>query len=357
MVTQGDFWRGRRVLVTGHTGFKGSWLTLWLHSIGAEVTGCALAPQTTPALWDQLALGTEVQSRIVDIRDLSVLTTTFREARPEVVFHLAAQSLVRASYDDPVGTYATNVLGTAHVLEAVRRTPEVCAVVNVTSDKCYENREWVWAYRENEPMGGRDPYSSSKGCAELVAAAYRDSFFGKGGHAARIGSARAGNVIGGGDWAADRLVPDFVRAVSRAESVMIRNPLATRPWQHVLEPLSGYLLLAERLASDGGQYAGGWNFGPADDDAVPVEKIINQLVSLWGKPAAWSRDPGEQPHEAHLLKLDSSKSRTLLRWRPRLSLQTALEWTVEWYKGAAGGMSPKDLTLQQIRNYEELGRP
>lgn len=356
-MTGRQFWSGKRVLVTGHTGFKGGWLTLWLHSMGAEVTGCALAPQTKPALWEQLALGTAVTSQIVDIRDRSALMVAIKEARPEVVFHLAAQSLVRTSYDDPVGTYATNVMGTAHVLEAVRQTPEVRAVVNVTSDKCYENHEWVWGYRENDPMGGRDPYSSSKGCAELVTAAYRDSFFGRFGHPARIGSARAGNVIGGGDWATNRLVPDFVRAVSRGQSVLIRNPLATRPWQHVLEPLSGYLLLAELLAGDGVKYASGWNFGPANDEAVPVEKIISELVSLWGKPASWSRDSGEQPHEAHSLKLDSSKSRTLLGWKPRLSLQTALEWTVEWYKGVDEGKLPKDLTLQQIQKYQEFGRP
>lgn len=356
MVSVANFWSSRRVLVTGHTGFKGSWLVLWLQAMGARVTGCALNPQTEPALWHQLELDTDIQSRIVDIRDLSALAKIVREINPEVVFHLAAQSLVRASYDDPVSTYATNVMGTVHLLEAVRRTPGVRAVINVTSDKCYENREWVWGYRESDPMGGRDPYSSSKGCAELVTAAYRQSFFGSSADGTHICSARAGNVIGGGDWAADRLVPDFVRSTLRGESVRIRNPQSTRPWQHVLEPLSGYLLLAERLAQEGASYEGGWNFGPADDDAVSVEKIASAMVSLWGKPASWFKDAGEQPHEANFLKLDSSKSRDLLKWSPRLDLQTALAWTVEWYKGTAEGASPKDLTLQQIRRYEELVR-
>lgn len=354
MVISRDFWAGKRVLVTGHTGFKGSWLTLWLNSLGAEVTGYALEPAAEPSLWRLLGLEGEIAGHRADVRNLPELTRIFGETHPDIVFHLAAQSLVRPSYEDPVGTYATNVMGTVHLLEAVRQTPGVRAVVNVTSDKCYENREWIWGYRENDPMGGRDPYSSSKGCAELVAAAYRSSFFERDADKIALASARAGNVIGGGDWAADRLVPDFVRATLGGSPVRIRNPGAIRPWQHVLEPLYGYLLLAERLWTDGPAHTGGWNFGPAEEDAAAVGAVISSLVSLWGAPAGWATDAGPHPHEARFLKLDSSKARSLLRWKPRLGLQTALAWTVEWYKNHAAQGDALALCLSQIKRYEEL---
>lgn len=356
MVIGRDFWIGKRVLVTGHTGFKGSWLVLWLRALGAKVSGYALEPPTDPSLWRQLGLHEEIVSHVADVRDFPALARACKEARPDIVFHLAAQSLVRPSYEDPVGTYATNVMGTVHLLEAVRQTPSVRAVVNVTSDKCYENREWARGYREDDPMGGRDPYSSSKGCAELITAAYRSSFFDRTSNGAVIATARAGNVIGGGDWAMDRLVPDFVRATRQGAPVRIRNPQATRPWQHVLEPLYGYLSLAERLWDKGHAYASGWNFGPADEGAVSVETVISTLVSLWGTPARWIGNPGTHLHEAHFLKLDSSKSRNLLHWKPRLDLPTALAWTVEWYKGMDRDAGARTLCLNQIESYEELAR-
>jgi len=355
-VIRRDFWAGKRALVTGHTGFKGGWLSLWLSSLGAKVTGYALEPSTDPSLWPLLGLEGEVASHTADVRDYPALARIFKEMRPEIVFHLAAQSLVRSSYEDPVGTYATNVMGTVHVLEAVRQARSVRVAVNVTSDKCYENREWDRGYREDDSMGGRDPYSSSKGCAELVTAAYRRSFFDNYRDTASLASVRAGNVIGGGDWAADRLIPDFVRATLLGVPVEIRNPESIRPWQHVLEPLYGYLLLAERLWEDGTAHAGGWNFGPDDDDAVPVAKVASVLASLWGEPARWVAAPGSHPHEARFLKLDSTKARELLHWKPRLGLQTALAWTVEWYKGCAEGASAKALCLKQIERYEELAR-
>ena len=353
VVIRRDFWKGRSVLLTGHTGFKGSWLALWLASMGARVSGYALAPATQPSLWQSVEGRAPIASTIADIRDLSALHSAVDAARPEIVFHLAAQALVRPSYEDPVGTYATNVMGTVHLLEAVRQTRSVRAVVVVTSDKCYENREWVWGYRENEPMGGRDPYSNSKGCAELVTAAYRASFFHRSGDAA-IASARAGNVIGGGDWAPDRIVPDIVRAAVAGTPVRVRNPNAIRPWQHVLEPLFGYLLLAERLVQEPSVYSEGWNFGPAEDDAVNVGTIVSEMIALWGPPAAWVADPGPHAHEAHYLKLDSSKARTQLQWRPRLGLARALQWTVEWYKAHAGGQDATALARAQIERYMAL---
>ena len=346
-----EFWAGKRVLVTGHTGFKGSWLALWLASMGARVSGYALAPATDPALWPLLGLAGEMQDIAADVRDPAVMDGAFAQARPEIVFHLAAQSLVRLSYQDPVGTYATNVMGTVNLLDAARRCQETRAVVIVTSDKCYENRESDHAYRESDPMGGRDPYSSSKGCAELVTAAYRNSFFAKG---AAVASARAGNVIGGGDWAADRLVPDLVRSAQRNESTAIRHPKATRPWQHVLEPLSGYLMLAERLWQDSARFSGGWNFGPDEADAVPVESVANAVVAQWGAPARWNPVAGTHPHEAHLLRLDSTKARSLLGWKPRLGLGNALAWTVQWYKEQAARADARQLCLRQIEQYGQL---
>ncbi|MFN6935041.1 MAG: CDP-glucose 4,6-dehydratase, partial [Tsuneonella sp.] len=309
-----SFWRGKRVFLTGHTGFKGSWMSLWLQQMGARLTGFALPAPTDPALFAVARVADGMTSIIGDIRDADALKSALLAADPEIVIHMAAQPLVRASYQDPVGTYATNVMGTVHLLEAVRAAPSVRAVCVVTTDKCYENREWVWGYREDEPMGGYDPYSNSKGCAELVTSAYRRSFFADAGPA--IASGRAGNVIGGGDWAADRLVPDILRAIVAGEPVMIRNPLATRPWQHVLEPLSGYLVLCQALWTRGDAVAGGWNFGPRDDDARPVQWIVERMCALWGEGASWERDGTVQPHEANYLKLDISKAHSGLGWQP-----------------------------------------
>ena len=348
-VVKPQFWSGKRVFVTGHTGFKGAWLALWLASLGTRVAGYALQPPSSPSLWALVEAKAGIASTIADIRDLEALAKAIESFQPDIVFHLAAQSLVRPSYEDPVGTYATNVMGTVHVLEAVRKAGGVRALVNVTSDKCYENLETGQAYSESDPMGGRDPYSSSKGCAELVTAAYRASFPG----GAAIASARAGNVIGGGDWAQDRIVPDIVRAAVAGKAVQVRNPRAVRPWQHVLEPVAGYLELAERLHDAPATFSGGWNFGPDEKDAVPVEKVVSTFTRLWGPPASWAADQGEHPHEAHFLKLDSSKARSRLGWKPRLGLQLALEWTVGWYKTQAQGADARQLTLAQIERYME----
>ena len=353
VVTSKDFWNGKRVFVTGHTGFKGAWLVLWLEALGARVSGYALVPPTQPSLWALIEGSVAVRSRIADVRDLPTLGRAMQEFQPDIVFHLAAQSLVRASYADPVGTYATNVMGTVHVLEATRQVPSVRAIVNVTSDKCYQNLETGQAYREGDPMGGHDPYSSSKGCAELVTTAYRDSFLARAGGAA-LASARAGNVIGGGDWALDRVVPDTVRAALAGAPVRIRNPNAVRPWQHVLEPLWGYLQLAERLWAEPRRFAEGWNFGPDESEAVPVKVVVSTLVRLWGPPAAWTADDGAHPQEANFLRLDSSKARRELGWRPRLGLERALEWTVQWYKHQAQGADARVLAVEQIGRYMEL---
>ena len=353
---QREVWTGRRVLLTGHTGFKGAWLGLWLRRLGAEVTGFALAPPTEPSLFD-LTDGAPVDHSIVaDLRDAEAVAQAVADHRPEVVFHLAAQALVRPSYDDPVETYATNVLGTVHLLEAIRQTPGVRAVVVVTSDKCYENREWLWPYRESEALGGHDPYSSSKGCAELVTAAYRNSFFAPlGPEAPAVASARAGNVFGGGDWGKDRLLPDIVRGVLAGETIHIRSPHAVRPWQHVLEPLAGYLTLAEALLDDGPAHAEAWNFGPADDDARPVGWIVGRMAELWGPEMQWRQDEGTHPHEAQLLKLDASKARTQLGWSPRLPLAEALEWFVDWTRAYRAGDDVRGLCERQIVDYETRG--
>lgn len=347
-----DFWRGKRVLVTGHSGFKGGWLSLWLQSLGAEVSGYALPPPTVPSLFEKAAVARGMRTSLMaDVRDLDCLKAAFRELQPEVVFHLAAQPLVRHSYVDPVETYATNVMGTVHLLEAVRATEAVRVVVNVTTDKCYENREWVWGYRESDPMGGHDPYSSSKGCSELVTDAYRNSFFhgmDQGRHGVALATARAGNVIGGGDWAADRLIPDMIRAFSRGEAVVIRSPLSIRPWQHVLEPLWGYMTLAERLWEHGPEFAESWNFGPDDEDARPVEWIVQRLVGQWGGPAAWHLDDRPQPHEATFLKLDCSKARARLGWRPRWDLGTALDHVISWHRACERGENMRNASMEQI---------
>ena len=345
-----NFWPGKRVFITGHTGFKGSWLALWLQSAGAQVQGLALAPPTSPSLFNAARVGDGLAHTLADIRDFDAVATAMRRFQPEIVLHLAAQPLVRLSYSEPLATYATNVLGTVHVLEAVRQAGSVRAVVNVTTDKCYENHEWVWGYRENEPMGGHDPYSSSKACAELVSTAYRASFLASAG--IHLATARAGNVIGGGDWALDRLVPDALRAFEQGRPVRIRNPSSTRPWQHVLEPLDGYLTLAEKLWQHGHPFAQAWNFGPADDDVRTVSWIVDRLACAWGDRAGWQHD-GDQAalHEAHWLKLDTSKARQLLGWQPRWDLQTALRHTVAWHQAWLRHDDMRAVCLQQIQQY------
>jgi CDP-glucose 4,6-dehydratase len=352
-----QFWAGKRVLLTGHTGFKGSWMALWLQAMGAKVVGYALAPPTNPSLFEIASVAQGMTSVLGDIRDLAALQAVLVQHQPEIVIHMAAQPLVRYSYQNPVETYSTNVMGTVHLLEAVRKTPGVKAVVNITTDKCYENREWVWGYRENEPMGGYDPYSNSKGCAELVTAAYRSSFFNPATyaqHGVALATVRAGNVIGGGDWAADRLLPDILAAFEQGKPAYIRNPHAIRPWQHVLEPLCGYLTLAEHLYEQGADYAEGWNFGPNDEDAKEVGWIVKQMASLWGSDAQWKTDSGEHPHEAHYLKLDISKARSRLNWHPALRLQEALQLIIEWSKQRRIGADMRALTLAQIAHYQQL---
>lgn len=351
-----SFWRGKRVFLTGHTGFKGSWLALWLKSLGAEVFGFSLEPPTQPNLFEAAAINQIVTTTLGDVRDLSALQQAMVEAQPDIALHLAAQSLVQYSYQHPVETYGTNVTGTVNFLEAVRHTPTIRAAVVVTSDKCYENQEWVWGYRENEAMGGRDPYSNSKGCAELVTAAYRTSYFAYedyNRHLVALASVRAGNVIGGGDWALDRLIPDMIKAFQAGQPVLIRNPHAIRPWQHVLEPLSGYLVLAQKLWEDGPEYAGGWNFGPNDEDARSVAWIVDRLTHLWGHGATWERDGRAHPHEANYLKLDCSKARAQLGWGPRLSLAETLEWVVEFYRGYYDGESARAIVEAQIQRYQD----
>lgn len=350
MVISPDFWVGRRVFLTGHTGFKGGWLALWLRQLGAEVHGFSLSPPTLPNLFTVAQVGECMTSSVIgDIRESSVLASALRNAQPEVVFHLAAQPLVRQSYSDPVETFGTNVMGTVHLLEAVRAVPSVRTVVVVTTDKCYENREWLWGYRENDSMGGRDPYSSSKACAELATAAYRSSFLDDAGVA--VASVRAGNVIGGGDWAVDRLVPDILRAFEAGRAVHVRHPGAVRPWQHVLEPLSGYLSLAERMHAKAGSFAEAWNFGPHDNDVRPVEWIVESLAKIWGEGACWTFDESSHPHESNLLKLDISKACGRLGWHPRWTLQTALQRTVEWHRAWRAGAAMNQICKQQIEGY------
>jgi CDP-glucose 4,6-dehydratase len=351
------FWRGKRVFLTGHTGFKGSWLSLWLQSLGAELTGFALQPPTKPSLFEEARIASGMHSVIGDIRILSDLQGAMLAARPDVVIHMAAQPLVRYSYQSPVETYATNVIGTVHLFEAVRSIPGIKAVVNITSDKCYENREWVWGYRENEPMGGYDPYSNSKGCAELVTSAYRSSYFNAGRyqqHGTAVATVRAGNVIGGGDWAKDRLIPDILTAFEQGVVVNIRNPYAIRPWQHVMEPLRGYLTLAERLCEQGPAYAEGWNFGPNDEDVRPVAWIVEQMAAMWGNDAKWQIDTSEQSHEAKYLKLDISKARKRLDWHPALRLDEALRLIINWTQKRQAGADIRTLSLAQIDVYQKL---
>jgi CDP-glucose 4,6-dehydratase len=343
------FWRGRRVLLTGHSGFKGGWLALWLHSLGARVTGLSLAPQTRPALFDVARIAEGIDSRIGDVRDASAVNQALRSASPEIVFHLAAQALVAEGYAAPVDTYATNVLGTVQILEAVRAAPSVKALLAVTSDKCYDNREIQRGYREDEPLGGRDPYSSSKACAELVTSAYRESFLRQKGVA--VASARAGNTVGGGDWSPHRLVPDLVSAFVGGETAGLRRPGAVRPWQHVLDPLAGYLILGQKLLTDGQRFAQAWNFGPLEEDATTVGDFAGRFAKAWGGGARAVSEPAQFPHEAATLRLDATKARSALGWQPRWRLDAAIEATVEWYCAWHAKKDMRSFSLAQIERY------
>jgi CDP-glucose 4,6-dehydratase len=350
-------WQGRRVFVTGHTGFKGSWLALWLNKLGAQIRGYALDPCTEPNLFNLASVANVVDDVRGDVRDYAKLQASMTEFAPEVVFHLAAQPIVRRSYTDPVGTYGTNVMGTVYLMEAIRKTPSVRAVVCVTTDKCYQNQEWIWPYRETDPLGGYDPYASSKACAEIISAAYRSSFFPVQRlheHHVAVATARAGNVIGGGDWSEDRLIPDLVRGFRSGEPVLIRRPNAIRPWQHVLDPLHGYMMLAQELLEQHPRFASSYNFGPSDDDIWPVERIATKLADMWGKGASWIRDSVPSVHEDHVLRLDASKARVELRWKPGLKIEAALEWTMTWYRAWNQGDNMAEFTLTQISEYENL---
>lgn len=348
------FWKNKKVLVTGHTGFKGSWLTLWLQTLGAQVVGYSLAPPTKPALFDVASVADGISSNIADICDLQNLESVFNQHRPEIVIHMAAQTLVQHSYVDPVETYSTNVMGTVNVLEAIRNSRSVRVAVCITSDKCYENREWLWRYRECDRLGGHDPYSSSKACAELAMSAYRSSYFSADTfekHNVALASARAGNVIGGGDWAKDRLIPDIIKAMVKSRPVIIRSPTSIRPWQHVLDPLSGYLRLAEELWTHGPEFAQSWNFGPNDEEVRPVSWVADYLIDLWGCGAHWELDSTQRPHEAKYLKLDCSKTKQLLDWSPKLQLSMALEWVVDWYRAYECGEDMRRVTEAQIASF------
>jgi CDP-glucose 4,6-dehydratase len=350
-------WQGRRVFLTGHTGFKGSWLALWLSRLGAQVRGYALDACTEPNLFNLASVGSVVEDVRGDVGDYAKLEASITGFAPEVVFHLAAQPIVRRSYADPVGTYATNVMGTVHLMEAIRKAPSVRAVVCVTTDKCYQNQGWIWPYRETDPLGGYDPYASSKACAEIVSAAYRSSFF-QGErlqeHHVALATARAGNVIGGGDWSEDRLIPDLVRGFCSGQPVLIRRPNAIRPWQHVLEPLHGYMMLAQELLAQPARFASSYNFGPGDEDVWPVERIATKLVRMWGNGASWISDSVPGVHEDQVLRLDASKASVELGWRPRLKVEAALEWTMAWYRAWNEGENMAEFTGKQITEYEQL---
>lgn len=348
-----QFWQYKKVLLTGCTGFKGSWLTIWLSMLGAKVYGYSLSAPTNPSMWKDLQLENLCHKMCyADIRDYKKLEEYITHVQPEIIIHMAAQPLVRYSYVNPRETYEVNVMGTVNLLDVVRKTGFGKAVVNVTTDKCYENKEWLWAYRENEPMGGHDPYSNSKGCSELVTASFINSYFGSADSTTIIGSGRAGNVIGGGDWAEDRLIPDIIRSFSEQQAVHVRNPNSVRPWQHVLEPLSGYLTLAEKMYNDGQQYSGGWNFGPLDSDTKTVGEIVKQMCQIWGDGASWDLDKrDDHPHEANLLRLDCSKSKTLLNWHPVWDSQVTLTKLTLWYKAYFAGQDMLALSKQQINDY------
>jgi len=355
-VLNNNFWLGRTALITGHTGFKGGWLSLWLQSLGAKVVGYSLEPPTTPSLFEAASVADGMDSILGDVRDYDHLREVIEKHDPSIIFHMAAQPLVRYSYENAIETYSTNVMGTVNLLEAVRHSNSVEAVVNVTSDKCYENKEWVWGYREDEAMGGYDPYSSSKGCAELVTSAYRSSYFSSDGVSSNqstfIATARAGNVIGGGDWAEDRLIPDVITSFIKGRPVVIRSPNSIRPWQHVLEPLYGYIQLAEKLSNDGEKFARGWNFGPHDDDTATVGSVVERLASIWGGGTTWEMDGNNNPHEARYLKLDCSQARTHIQWRPCWRLDEGLTNTVEWFRAYKSGVDMRDFTLNQIKKYQ-----
>jgi CDP-glucose 4,6-dehydratase len=356
MLERQTFWQGKKVFVTGHTGFKGSWLSLWLQNLGASVLGYALPPPTNPALFQDARIAAGMTSITGDVRDLAHLQGEMGKFQPEIVFHLAAQPLVRYSYKEPVETFTTNVVGTVHMLESVRHTESVRVVVSITSDKCYENQEWFWGYRETDSLGGHDPYSGSKACAEQAIATYRSSYFPPDKfeqHGVALASTRAGNVIGGGDWATDRLVPDIMKAIIDTSPVIIRSPNAIRPWQHVLEPLNGYLTLAEQMWTDS-TLAQAWNFGPEDKDAKTVGWIVDYLTKLWGEGASWRLDGAEHPHENTYLKLDCSKAKSLLGWAPKLSLPTALEWITDWFRAYQQHGDMREFTEQQIARFEQM---
>lgn len=351
------FWKKKKVFITGHTGFKGSWLSLWLQHLGAEVVGYALKPPTNPNLFELACVAKGMKSIIGDILSLEDLYTSIKEHRPEIILHLAAQTVVRTSFENPVETYSTNVLGTVNLLEAVRKSKKKCAVVIVTSDKCYKNNEWIWGYRENDQLGGHDPYSNSKACAELVTAAYRDSFFKNGELKSKnigIATVRAGNVIGGGDWTKDQLIPDLIRAFMENKPCSIRNPAAIRPWQFVLEPLRGYLMLAENLLNEPDKYSSSWNFGPSEAGAKTVSWIADNISNLWGNKASSKKDERKNPKEDKYLKLDSSKARGMLDWHPVLSIDEAIKWVVDWYKAFKEKKNVIDITKTQIKEYETL---
>ncbi len=350
MAVNPDFWRGRSVFLTGHTGFKGGWIALWLSQMGARVYGYSLAPPTVQNFFTVTNL-IEIfeQSTIFDIRDLETLTSAMQEAKPSVVIHMAAQPLVRESYIKRIETFETNVMGTINLFESALQTQTVEAIINVTTDKCYENQEWIWPYRENDRLGGHDPYSSSKACSEIATAAYRNSFLTQAG--IQLASVRAGNVIGGGDWAVDRLIPDFLRAVDIGETLRIRSPNAIRPWQHVLEPLSGYLMLAEKLVTHKSNFSEAWNFGPEEFDAKPVSLIVDRLCQKIPE-ARWELEDAQRPHEANFLKLDSAKAKSRLGWAPRWSLENALDKTVEWHRAWKERQPMAEVSIQQIAAYQ-----
>ena len=351
------FWRGKRVLITGHTGFKGSWLSLWLASLGAHVTGYALGPSSSPSLFNLANINSALVNVEADIRNLEQLRKSLAENQPEIVFHLAAQSLVRTSYEDPLLTYETNVMGTANLLESIRSLKLPCSVVNVTTDKCYENKEWYWGYREVDPLGGFDPYSNSKACSELVTASYRSSFFHPSKyekHKVALATARAGNVIGGGDWAKDRLIPDVLKALEDSQTLEIRSPNSVRPWQHVFEPLNGYLMLAEQLHTNGPEFSKAWNFGPNEQDTYTVADVANKVSQLWGKQNAWRAASGEHPHEANYIKLDASLARNELGWSPVLCIDKSLKLIVDWEKARLNNVDVRVTSLKQIKDYQEM---
>jgi len=349
-----NFYKGRKVFITGHTGFKGSWLSILLSWLGAEVYGYALNPPTDPSLYKLANLDNLINSTIGDIRDYTLLQKTLKKVNPDVIIHMAAQPLVRESYRNPRETYEVNVMGTVNLFDIIKQETGTRAVLNVTSDKCYENREWHWGYRENEPMGGYDPYSNSKGCSELVTSSFRTSFFNPSNyseHGVGLASARAGNVLGGGDWAEDRLIPDFFRSILKGEKLKIRSPYAIRPWQHVLEPLTGYLLLCEKLFSEGPEFSEGWNFGAESSDAKNVEWIIKKICELWGNEVAYEIEGTPQPHEASYLKLDCTKSKTLLGWNPKWNVETTLKIITDWYKEYENKTYMRQVCINQIEQY------